>query len=165
MPSGAKVQMTAAEAVVPHYCASPLWTLQLCTSSQMLQRHEADCEENRDPGRHHRSDACKQQGDEKEESRPRSNQCAVMLGHIKAKPSVTAEEAVSLDMTCARRRQHPAVEARESLWRGQTRERARENTLLRFYARSPTLRLRSALRLENRLRFARGFRARRFGSR
>jgi hypothetical protein len=149
MPSGAKVQMTAAEAVAPHDCASPLWTLQLCTSNQMLQRHEADCEENRDPGQHHRSDACKQQGDEKEEGWPRSKECAVVLGHVKAKPSVAAEEAASLDMTCARLRQHPAVEARESLRRGQTREMDWKKALPRFAARSPTLRLHSALRLEN----------------
>jgi len=66
MPSGAKVQMTAADVVGPHARASSLWTLQLCASNLMLQRHWADCEENRDPGRHHRSSTCRQQGSKKE---------------------------------------------------------------------------------------------------
>ena len=50
------------------------------------------------------------------EKQARSNQCAVALGRIKAKPSVAAKGAAFT--TCARRRQHPAVGARESLRRG-----------------------------------------------
>src|SRR5262245_26419423 len=79
----------------------------------------------------------------------RAVQCAVVLGPIKAKPSVAAEEAASLDTTCARRRQHSAVGARESLRRGRTREMTFEGRSIQILCQSALSRLHSALRLEN----------------
>jgi hypothetical protein len=77
-----------------------------------------------------------------------------VLGRIKAKPSVAADEAASLDTTCARRRLDPTVGARESLRRGRTREmtckEAREVVVAIF-------RLRLSLRLENGSALARTF--------
>ena len=87
----------------------------------MLQRRAADCGENRDPDGAAEPTECEPRKRSKK-GRPRSNQRAVVLGRIKAKPSVAADEAASLDPTCARRRLDPAVGARESLQRGRTRE-------------------------------------------
>src|SRR6478672_9616957 len=87
----------------------------------MLQRRAADCGENRDPDGAAEPTECEPRKRSKK-GRPRSNQRAVVLGRIKAKPSVAADEAASLDTTCARRRLDPAVGARESLQRGRTRE-------------------------------------------
>src|SRR6476646_8424920 len=87
----------------------------------MLQRRAADCGENRDPDGAAEPTECEPRKRSKR-GRPRSNQRAVVLGRIKAKPSVAADEAASLDTTCARRRCDPTVGARESLRRGRARE-------------------------------------------
>src|SRR5262245_29796173 len=120
----------------------------------MLQRRQADCEENHDPGQHHRPIDCAQQGGEGSKAGPRSNQCAVVLGRIKAKPSVAAEEAASLDTPCARQRLDLAVGARESLRRGRTREMTSKERFLRSFARSLNFALAFAVAIRERLTMA-----------
>jgi hypothetical protein len=60
-------------------------------------------------------------------NRTRSLQRAAVLGRVKAEPDGGPQGRPSLDTTCARRRQHPSVGARESLRRGRTRERPQES--------------------------------------
>ena len=112
-------------------------------SKAMVRRARLDREENAVPGRAERSARDERQG---EVVRPRAIHCAVVLGAIKAEPSVAAEEAASLDSACARRRQHLAVGARESLRRGRTRETTWKQEK---GARRTRLRLHLPLRLEN----------------
>ena len=91
LPPGAKVQMTAAVAVEPHQRRARCGPCSACASNQMLQRRAADCGENRDPEQ--QTTECEAR---RKRSSPRSNQRAVVLGRIKAKPSVAAEKRPAL---------------------------------------------------------------------
>lgn len=53
---------------------------------------------------------------------PYRHERAVVLVTVKAKPSVAAEDAASLDRHCARRRKGAAAGTEEGLRRGRTKE-------------------------------------------
>lgn len=92
----------------------------------MMRRVHIDREENNAPGSVGWS--CERQspreGREERQApiEPVRRRARPYQGRAPARGRGGRQEAASLDTTCARRRQHPAVGARESLRRGQTRE-------------------------------------------